>query len=655
MPADTTLADTLGGLGASLANAWNPKTRWEAFLLQQRLAQEQLQFQQEVRKQQAQRAAIAQWSHIVPPDKIDQISNMIYQNAPYDQIARAAAQLSGHLIDDTTPEATAANIRYIESLTGQPWKEVYAPIAGAKTQKAANDLRVQQEGAAAGAQEAERMKAQGLQPRTLLGSLRDATDAQSQAYNLGIWRQVYGSDPPGGIVDVGPNTHAQILQSQTAQKEAEAEATAKGTLKGGGLNPNEPRYFPPGSDPFAPSAAPGQPVVPAQPVVPGQPPQPPQSPVTAQSGAGYGAPVPLVRQMPGGGTLYGGTSSETAGQTALTDAQLKEFQAIAGQGASAAVIKSKLGQIRELAGIVDAAGPVGQGLERARKYIQDRYGVSVTTEAEARLAMDNIIASELPDLKGEFTRFAAPEIMAAGKQIGSADLPPGALMSIIANREASADLDIARRANALQVLGRGPPGSQPMTPGQYSQAEDQLLGQYADHADALRRKYGAVGAKPLETPIPGTPQVAPPASPPLPSAAAGPVVTLPPVSVPPANIPMAPAPAPAAASAPVPPATAAPATAPVLPPPPAAPAAAASPPAGFIAPGAPAWMRVLAELGRQGSASPPAVEAAPAVPVPVPAAAPAAVPAAPPAPAAAAPAGGRIFHFDSAGNLVQER
>ena len=55
---------------------------------------------------------------------------MIYQGAPYDQVARAAAQLSGNLVDD--PNAMQQNIRYIEQLTGKPYD--YAtngpPVAG---------------------------------------------------------------------------------------------------------------------------------------------------------------------------------------------------------------------------------------------------------------------------------------------------------------------------------------------------------------------------------------------------------------------------------------------------------------------------------------------------------------------------------------------
>src|SRR4029077_11830345 len=98
-----------------------------AYQLQQQMFLEQERLRQEQRVHAAQQQAINQWAHIVPPDKLPQIANMIYQNAPYDQVARAAAQLSGNLIVKTDPESIAANIRYMEKVTGQPWKDPYPP------------------------------------------------------------------------------------------------------------------------------------------------------------------------------------------------------------------------------------------------------------------------------------------------------------------------------------------------------------------------------------------------------------------------------------------------------------------------------------------------------------------------------------------------
>ena len=147
MPQDNTLAETLGNLGNSIGNAFDPLKRLQAYQIQQRIALEQQQIIQAQRENAAKQSAINQWGHIVPSDKLPQIANMIYQGAPYDQVARAAAQLSGNLVDD--PNAMQQNIRYIEQLTGKPYD--YAtngpPVAGPNTAKQANDWKVNQAGA----------------------------------------------------------------------------------------------------------------------------------------------------------------------------------------------------------------------------------------------------------------------------------------------------------------------------------------------------------------------------------------------------------------------------------------------------------------------------------------------------------------------------
>ena len=119
LPTDSSLGDSLGNLGAALARNLNPLNQMQAYELQYRMWLQQQQLQQMQRENAAKAAAVQQWGHIVPPDKLPQIATMIFQGAPYDQIARAAAQLSGQLIDD--PNRMQDNIRYIEQLTGKPY------------------------------------------------------------------------------------------------------------------------------------------------------------------------------------------------------------------------------------------------------------------------------------------------------------------------------------------------------------------------------------------------------------------------------------------------------------------------------------------------------------------------------------------------------
>jgi hypothetical protein len=127
---------------------FNPLNMIRAYDMQQQIWLRQQQLIQAQRENAAKAAAIQQWGHIVPADQLPQIANMIYQGAPYDQVARVAAQLSGNLVDDPSPAGLQKNIRYIEQITGKPYD--YAtlgpPVAGALTAQAANDWKVSQAG-----------------------------------------------------------------------------------------------------------------------------------------------------------------------------------------------------------------------------------------------------------------------------------------------------------------------------------------------------------------------------------------------------------------------------------------------------------------------------------------------------------------------------
>ena len=94
MPQDDSLAETLGRLGDALGNSLNPLNSLRAYDIQQQLFLRRQQLEQMQRENAAKQAAIQQWGHIVPPEKLPQIAAMIYQGAPYDQVARAAAQLT---------------------------------------------------------------------------------------------------------------------------------------------------------------------------------------------------------------------------------------------------------------------------------------------------------------------------------------------------------------------------------------------------------------------------------------------------------------------------------------------------------------------------------------------------------------------------------
>jgi hypothetical protein len=231
MSNDNSLAETLGNLGRSLSGALNPLNQLRGYQLQQRMFLEQEQLRQLQREGAAKTAAVQQWGHIVPPDKLPQIAAMIYQGAPYDQIARAAAQLSGNLVDD--PARMQDNIRYIEQITGKPYD--YAtegpPVAGPNTAKAHDDWKVQQAGATAGATRGAEIGAEQAS-RAPLSGMVDEDTPEAAKKNLQIYRQVYGKDPDNGLVDAGPVTQAANRAKLAVQDATKAGLGAQATAQG---------------------------------------------------------------------------------------------------------------------------------------------------------------------------------------------------------------------------------------------------------------------------------------------------------------------------------------------------------------------------------------------------------------------------------------
>ena len=158
---------------------------------------------------------------------------MIYQGAPYDQVARAAAQLSGNLVDD--PNAMQQNIRYIEQLTGKPYD--YAtlgpPVAGPNTAKQANDWKVSQAGKTAGATALGTKTGEQAAVAPLLSQLKDDTSPDATANNIRIMETINGKpwDNPYAPV-VGPNTQQARNASDAARAGQQATATSQGTKAG---------------------------------------------------------------------------------------------------------------------------------------------------------------------------------------------------------------------------------------------------------------------------------------------------------------------------------------------------------------------------------------------------------------------------------------
>jgi hypothetical protein len=409
---DNTLAETLGNLGSSLGNALNPMNQLRAYDIQQQMWLRRQQVEQLQRENVAKQAAIQQWSHIVPAERLPQIAAMIYQGAPYDQVARAAAEASGQLIDKTDPASTQANIKFMEQVTGQPWKDPYPPYAG----------------------------------------------------------EVTG---------------AYIRQLQSQQKGSEAKQTAAGTAAGGGISTTDQKFFPQGLP-----GSPGNPV--GAPAAAAAPPPPPTA--TTNPTAPYAAPTPVVRPVPGSDAVITGASQgETAPATSASEANLKELTQALTEAQSAKQLLPKLNQLHDLVQLYNAAGPGGQLDAAATKYFADKWGVSVGDKGAAYQAIQQLLNSEIPDIrqKAGIQKLAGPAIKEEQLIIGQPNMPPQTINNIIANEKAAADIAVERGNVAFRA--RYGQGQDALSMPDYAKQSMDLDNSFQSRTDDYRKQFGAIG------------------------------------------------------------------------------------------------------------------------------------------------------------------
>ena len=580
-----------------MSENFNPLNTIRAYDMQQQMFLREQQLMQMQRENQARQAAIQQWGHIVPPDKLPQIMLMIYQGAPYDQVARAAAQLSGNLVDD--PNRMQDNIRYIEQLTGKPYD--YAtlgpPVAGPNTAKQANDWKVSQAGQTAGATALGTKTGEQAAVTPLLSQLKDDTSPEATANNIRIMETINGKpwDNPYAPV-VGPNTQQARNVSDAARAGQQATATSQGTKAGekaanapyfAGLvddpspagtqtnikmieqitgqpydaskgppiagpltlksnqdwqvanagkvkgseaagtaantpiNPAEPRIFPPpggfvSNPPPVPAATPA--------ATPSTATSPVATPAAAPSTAAppVASPPPAVTRssVPAGATpdptrpgwyWQGGmlkpptTTSGPAGMIiGMQPGDLDTAKGESGKaaetltgayaaGEGATKLKAITSQIRALEQVSRTGGAYGQVTAGPLRDLLDKAGLAnVTNAQQAQTAEMNLLKNELPSAikSAGMTRVAQPEIAAVGAMTGTADLPPGVLDNILANVDNAADYTLQRKSLAGRVLGFD--SQNPLNYPDFQTQDTGLLNNYSANADKLGRDYGAI-------------------------------------------------------------------------------------------------------------------------------------------------------------------
>ena len=279
LPQDNTLANTLSGLGDQLSEAWNPKTRWEAYILQLRMQQMQLERQQAQQKENALQSALdgaAQRYGLTPAQRAS-IETMYRSGASQDSI-------------DTELSA-------------------YSPLAAQDLQLKKGGLAAQVESQKTTAQrqaEADVKRKEDVKNSLIWSQMEDIkpgmSDADISAVNERNKLRTIASGKP--IPDDGwikmPNVRDYLFEQDAQRKYQKAQTTLR---PGENLAPPPVLHYGDGAGKPPTAAQPGaQPVQPVQPVQPG----------TQQPGAQPGARAPAMVDL-GDGTMVPLKTSSTSG------------------------------------------------------------------------------------------------------------------------------------------------------------------------------------------------------------------------------------------------------------------------------------------------------------------------------------------------------
>ena len=510
---DNSLAETLGGLGSALGQALNPLNQIRAQDMMAQVQQRQWEIQQQRR--------------------ID-ASN---QNA-----ADVFRQANPFLMDDATKEAAATQIgqgkfdpsQWVSAATGltkfraaqaasdaiatDPDVQGYTPaeqasvhslvlngtsLADAKTQVANERLTSAKTGAAldAGTAASSAASQPGMTPElgplAKSAALSDPTAAEKLI--AGGRARVASTELPATTSQFSPEVTAitadQSAAGQTPALPAQLQPqkivtdvgtdVAKRTLGPGAADqPVRGGTFDPvtGTVTIAPAATPGAPPVAPTPGPPG----------TLTVGA---APADTASVASTEG------SKTTSHEVAASD--VKTLNDAVGESGAAQAMKSKLAQLKDLSDALDTSG---LGLtSRVLRTLAD-YNVHPGDVGATYAAIQQIINSEIPDVrqKAGIQRLAGPAIKEEQLILGTANMPRSVLNNIIANEEATADLQISRAQLAYQAR------TGQMSMNDYYKQSLALDATIKAHTDELRNQYKAVGTvktRPADLPPPT--QVAP--------------------------------------------------------------------------------------------------------------------------------------------------
>jgi hypothetical protein len=522
MEPDNSLAETLGNLGSSLRQAFDPMRQIQA----QSLLQEQQQRAFELQKARQLDAANANAAEVFgnanplrqDPASLEvtkaairagnypgmeSIVNGLSASANFTDRQKAADLfVASHSTWDQS-HLSAAHARILAGQTDASGAEKDYADAAETTNRADATIRGTTSARAAGASTLAPANADLAAEAAARGDVAAAgkTIAQSDVLNtpsppklaspeattLGTKQAIAGTTPPAGQA---PTSELQPqLDINTAARAGEvARQTEVGKIIGGGMQP---------TGTFLPFGLPGSTTNPfGSPVPAPDTPTPPTPSVSLANPANPSAtPVPVVTSTPTpsnpAAAVVGQSEGERA-QTAILDKATRDTlqEAIDG-GVAALKLKNLTARIRTLAELAGASGP--EQLPTAIVQRLADMNLRFTKRSEILAEMDSLFKAQIPELRKDMgVKFeAGPELSAQSKMVGVSNLPTATLMGILARQDAIADLAIQRRQLAQRALIQS---DNPLPMKDYYGEENKIYDQLPAHTQELLKLYGANAA-----------------------------------------------------------------------------------------------------------------------------------------------------------------
>ena len=491
MEPDNTLAQTLGGLGANLQQAFDPMRQIQAGNILSEVQQRQWELQQKQRIDAANQNAAEVYGNANP-----------HGQSPADlEVSKAQIRSGNFNLAPTIDALVAAGNLQARQKASALYASTHSDLPPADLASAQADL-------VSGRKNASEIDSDRANAKSTINKTQSVIDETNAAVTPAakaaaasgqpeVATQLDAADtlfhkPPitGPLED--PKVQANIDQTNILRGQAKIPVTADMPVSSGLAAPQATAKIVQGN--LADQSKFHAPDLVRSAI-------PPTDPITG---------LPIAPNTPGGFTQTAAgpdTAATISTEAAKTQAHeiaagdVKTLDEAIGESGSAQAMKSKLSQLKDLADALDTSGA---GLtSRALRTLAD-YNVHPGDIGATYAAIQQIINAEIPDVrqKAGIQRLAGPAIKEEQLILGTANMPKKTLMNIIANEEAAADLQISRATLAYQART----GQLPMN--EYYKQSLALDATIKQHTDELRKQYKAVGTEaqqPAQTELPQAP------------------------------------------------------------------------------------------------------------------------------------------------------